>query len=104
LVEKGASEPSEHADTVDSERGTYQRSPGKSICSASRELQIPRTAMQKILHLRLRVRASKIQTVQTLKPKDRPRLEDFTLDMLRRTDNDNVLLVMSQSSFTCTLW
>lgn len=52
------------ADTVDRICEAFQRSPGKSIRRADRELHIPRTTVQKIFHHRLKLRAYKMQIEQ----------------------------------------
>lgn len=45
--------------------------------------------MQKILQRCFKLHAYKIRMVQALEPDDRPRRKGFTVDMLRRTDNDS---------------
>jgi hypothetical protein len=68
LHKRGAGRPSVHADTVEMVREAFQRSPSKSTRRASRERQIPRSTVQKILHRRLKLHAYKIQIVQALEP------------------------------------
>jgi hypothetical protein len=52
-----AGRPAVNADKVDMVREAFRRSPGKSYRRASRELNIPRPTMQKILHSRLKLNA-----------------------------------------------
>jgi hypothetical protein len=106
LHKKGAGRPSVDADTVDMVREVFQRSPLKSTRRASRELHVPRSTVQRILHRRLKLHACKIQIVQALEPDDGRRRKEFAMDMLDRIDNDfldRVILVMSQL-FTCVVW
>ena len=57
LDRKRSGRPSIDEKTVDAVRVTFHRSPGKSIRVASNELAIPRNAVYKVLHKRLRLHA-----------------------------------------------
>jgi hypothetical protein len=50
----------------------FQRSPTKSICQASRELQVPCTMLHIVLGKQLHLSAYKVQIVQKLKPDNKP--------------------------------
>jgi hypothetical protein len=58
---------------VENVRKAFIRSPRKSIHRASQELQMPRATVHKVLRKRLRLYAYKVQILQELKPKDKPR-------------------------------
>ena len=49
------------------------RSPSKSICTAVRELELPLTTVHKVLHIRLRLYAYKVQMLPRLQPNDKPK-------------------------------
>jgi hypothetical protein len=66
----------------------FQRSPSKSIRQALKELYVPRTTVHWVLHKQLRLFAYKVQVTQELKPDDKPKWLDFTIDMLYRIDMD----------------
>lgn len=73
---------------VENVRKAFIRSPRKSIRRASRELQMPRATVHKVLRKRLRLCAYKVQILQELKPEDKPRRHSFACDMLDRIDRD----------------
>ena len=89
LDRKRSGRPSIDEETVDAVRVAFHRSPRKSIRVASNELAIPRSTVHKVLHKRLRLHAYKLQTVQALKPDDRPRRAAFAEEILQRIDDDN---------------
>jgi hypothetical protein len=70
----------------------FQRSPRKSIRSASLELRIPRSTVHDVLHKRLRLRAYKIQLVQKLRENDKPVNHTLALEMLSRLDDDDAFM------------
>ena len=76
-------------ETVDAVRVAFHRSPRKSIRVASNELVIPRSAVHKVLHKRLRLHAYKLQIVQALKPDDYLCRAAFAEEILQRIDDDN---------------
>ncbi|PSN39385.1 hypothetical protein C0J52_26129, partial [Blattella germanica] len=65
---------------VDQVRESFTRSPHKSIRQASRELQIPRSTVHKILRKRLHLRAYKLQLFHQLKPDDCRKRASFWKD------------------------
>jgi hypothetical protein len=73
-------------------REAFQRSPHKSIRTASLKLQIPCSTMHDMLHKRLRLRAYKIQMICALKPSDEIACTNFAVDTLERIDVSRVIL------------
>jgi hypothetical protein len=63
---KWTDRPSVDADTVESVYEAFQRSQRKSTHHTSRELQIPHSPVQKLVHSWLELHAYKIQVVQAL--------------------------------------
>ncbi|KAJ4434309.1 hypothetical protein ANN_22863 [Periplaneta americana] len=51
----------------------FQRSPQKSIRHASRQFNVARSTVHRVLHKQLRLYLHKVQIIQQLKPDDRPR-------------------------------
>ncbi|KAJ4434762.1 hypothetical protein ANN_23332 [Periplaneta americana] len=47
-------------------QAAYERSPRKSLTRASRELQVPKSTLQLIVHKRLKLYAYKVQLMQRL--------------------------------------
>ena len=45
----------------------------KSILTAARQLELPRSTVHKVLHKNLRLYAYKVQMLQALQPNDMPR-------------------------------
>ena len=56
--------PGPSAQAIQTVRDAFLRSPKKSVRRASRELQIPKTSVHRILHKQLLFRAYKVQIVQ----------------------------------------
>ena len=69
-------------------RVAYTRTPRKSICRASTQLQIPRSTIHKVLHRNVRLYAYNVQLLQALKPDDKPRRKEFAVTMLDGLDSD----------------
>jgi hypothetical protein len=88
----GAGWPSVEADTVQMVHEVFQSSPPKSIRRASRELQVSRSTVQKILHRRLKLHAYKIQIVQELEADDGRHRKQFAVGMLTSINHDNGFL------------
>lgn len=93
-------------DTIDEIREAFGRSPTKSIRRASRELQIPRSTVHKVLHKRLRLYAYKVQILQALKPDDLPKRQNFASEILDRIANapnylENVIFTDESTFHTC---
>jgi hypothetical protein len=62
---------------------------GESVRRASREFQIPRSAVHDVVHKRLKLKAYKLQLVQKLQENDLPRRYDFAIYIFSRIDEDN---------------
>ncbi|PSN45712.1 hypothetical protein C0J52_19129 [Blattella germanica] len=73
---------------VDQVRESFTRSPRRSIRQASRELQIPRSTVHKILRKRLHLRAYKLQLLHQLKPDDCRKRASFCNGMIQRIDEN----------------
>lgn len=73
---------------VERVRDAFQSSPRKSVRTAARELQLPRSTVHDILRKRLHLHPYKIQMAQHLYPADEDRRKEFAMDMLARLDED----------------
>ncbi|KAJ9600198.1 hypothetical protein L9F63_009532, partial [Diploptera punctata] len=69
-------------------QAAFERSPRKSLRRASRELQIPKSTLQRIVHKRLKLHRYKVQLVQRLEPNDMPKRVEFANTMLDRLGAD----------------
>ncbi|XP_035210502.1 uncharacterized protein LOC118184885 [Stegodyphus dumicola] len=76
---------------VERVRETFLHNPRRSVRSAARELDMPISAVYKVIKKKLRLHAYKLQVVQVLEPDDRPRTMAFATDMLRRIDDAEFL-------------
>ena len=83
LQKKGAGQPqiSEEIESVQ-----VAETPRKSIRGAFTQLQIPRSAIHKVLHRSVRLYAYKVQLLQALKPEDKPHRKECAVTMLDRLD------------------
>ena len=79
-------------ENIERVRQAFQRSPMKSIRTASRQLELPRSTAHKVLHKNLRLYAYKVQMLQALQPNDMPRRKEFALNMLQRISEDEAFL------------
>ena len=75
---------------IERARQAFQRSPMKSIRTAARQLELPRSTVYKVLHKNLRVYAYKLQML--LLPNDMPRRKEFAVNMLQRISEDETFL------------
>ena len=73
LQRKGAGRSQISEEEIESVRVAYSRSPRNSIRGVSKQLQIPRSTIYKVLHKSLQHHAYKVQLLQALKPEDKPR-------------------------------
>ncbi|KAJ4443050.1 hypothetical protein ANN_04700 [Periplaneta americana] len=73
---------------VDQVRESFAIIPRKSIRQASRELQIPRSTVHKILRKRICMRAYKLQLLHQPKPDDCRKRVNFCDEMIRRIDEN----------------
>ena len=73
--------PRTYEENIKCVRQAFQRSPMKSIRTAARQLQLPRSTVHKVLHKNLRLYAYKVQMLQALQPNDIPRRKEFAVNM-----------------------
>ena len=73
-------------------RQAFQRSPIKSIRTAARHLELPRSTVHKVLHNNLRLYAYKVQMLQALQPNDMPRRKELAVNILQRISEDEAFL------------
>ncbi|KAJ4427467.1 hypothetical protein ANN_25115 [Periplaneta americana] len=66
-------------------QAAYERSLRKSLRRPTRELQIPKSTLQRIVHKRLKLYAYKVQLMQRLEPDDKPKR--VTIIMSKRRKN-----------------
>ena len=64
----------------------------KSIRTAARQLELPRSTVHKVLHKNLRLYAYKVQMLQALQPNDMPRRKEFAVNMLQRISEGKAFL------------
>ena len=84
--------PRTSEENIERVRQAFQRSPIKSICTAARQLELPRSTVHKVLHKNLRLYAYKVQILQALQPNDMPRRKEFAMNMLQRISEDEAFL------------
>jgi hypothetical protein len=70
----------------------FLRSPRKSIRTASKQLHLPHSTVNDVVHKRLRLRAYKLQLRQHIKPADRDCRKKFCEEMLQKIDSDETFL------------
>lgn len=93
VFNKGRSgRPRTSEENIDRVRNAFDRSPRKSVRTAARQLQLPRSTVHKVLHKNLRLYAYKVQLLQALEPNDKPRRKDFAINMLERISEDETFL------------
>ena len=67
---KRSGQPKTSEENIERVRQAFQRSPLKSIRTAARQLELPRSTVHKVLHKNLRLYAYKVQMLQALQPND----------------------------------
>ncbi|KAJ4443908.1 hypothetical protein ANN_05695 [Periplaneta americana] len=83
-------------------QAAYEQSPRKSLRRASRELQVPKSTLQRIVHKRLKLYAYKVQLIQHLEADDK-RVE-FANTMLLRLGADPDFMSVGLSNETTVLY
>ena len=73
--------PRTSEENIERLRQAFQRSPMKSIRTAARQLELPRSTVHKVLHKNLRLYTYKVQMLQALQPNDMPRQKEFAVNM-----------------------
>lgn len=76
-------------ETVQAVQTAFRKSPQKSTRQASRELQVPKSTVHKLVRKCLKLYVSKVQIVQALQPDDHPKRKQFAKDMLNHLNEDN---------------
>ena len=77
-------QPRTSEENIERVRQAFQHSPMKSIRTAARQLELPRSTVHKVLHKNLRLYAYIGQMLQALQPNDMPRRKQFAVNMLQR--------------------
>ena len=77
---------------IESVRQVFQRSPMKSIRTAARQLELPRSTVHKVRHKNLRLYAYKVQMLLALQPNDMTRRKEFAVNILQRISEDEAFL------------
>ena len=73
--------PRTSEENIERVRQAFQRPPIKSIHTAARQLELPRSTVHKVLQNYLRLYAYKVQILQALQPNDMPRRKEFAVNM-----------------------
>ena len=84
--------PRTSEENIERVRQAFQRSPMKSIRTAARQLELPRSTVHKVLHKNLRLYAYKVQMLQALQPIDMPRQREFAVNMLQQISENEAFL------------
>ena len=84
--------PRTSEENIERVRQAFQCSPMKSIRTAARQLELPRSTVHKVVHKNLRFYAYKIQMLQALQPNDVPRRKEFAVKILQRISEDEAFL------------
>jgi hypothetical protein len=98
-----AGKPSITEETVERMCESFVRSPRKCVSRASRELQVPESAMRKVLRKRLQLYLYKLQLIQKLKPNDPAKWLVFceeVLGMMKRDEGlSNRIILVAKRHF-----
>ena len=84
--------PRTSKENIERVRQAFQRSLMKSIRTAARQLELPRSTAHEVLHKNLRLYAYKVQMLQALQPNDMTRRKEFAKNMLQRISEDEAFL------------
>ena len=84
--------PRRSEENIERLRQAFQRSPMKSIRTASRQSELPRSTVHKVLHKNLRLYAYKMQMLQALQPNDVTRQKEFAVNNLQQISEDEAFL------------
>ena len=71
--------PRTSEENIERVRQAFQRSSMKSIRTASRQFELPRSTVHKVVHKNLRLYAYNVQMLQALQPNDMPRRKEFAV-------------------------
>lgn len=92
LHQKGAGRPRTSEENVERVREAFHQSPKKSVRTASRQLQMPRSTVHKVLRKVLKFKAYKVQLLHEIKANDKPKRMEFAVYMLDRIVNEGAFL------------
>jgi len=92
LDKERSGRPRTSEENIDRVSQAFTRSPRKSIRTAARELQLPRSTVHKVLHKNLRLYAYTLQLLQAFEPNDKPKRREFAEEMLGRISEDEAFL------------
>ena len=81
VINTRSGRPRTFEENIERVRQAFQRSPMKSIRTAARQLELPRSTVHKVLHKNLRLYAYKVQMLQALQPNNIPRRKEFAVNM-----------------------
>ena len=84
--------PRTSEENIEHVRQAFQCSSMKSIYTAARQLELPRSTVHKVLHKNLILYAYKVQMLQALQPNDMPRQKEFAVNILQRISEDETFL------------
>ena len=84
-------------ENIESGRQAFSRSLIKSIRIAARELELPLTTVRMALCKSFRLYAYKLQLLQRLQPKDKPKRKEFADNILQQISEDEELLAASST-------
>lgn len=99
---KSSGRPAVSEETVDRIRESFTRSPQKSTIVASRELQIPKSTVWKVLRKRLKFHPYRLQMMQFLKEEDKMVRRTFCENMQTLMENDDEFFESIVFSDECT--
>ena len=71
--------PRTSEENIERVRQAFQRSSMKSIRTAARQFELPRSTVHKVVHKNLRLYAYNVQMLQALQPNDMPRRKEFAV-------------------------
>ena len=95
---KSPGSPRVSEDDVARIQAVYKRSPSKSTCRASRELQLPKTTVWRVLRRRLVMKPYKLQLLQALNNDDKHKRVEFSgqiQDVIENYNNFSERIVFS---------
>jgi hypothetical protein len=99
---KSPGRPRVSDDNIERVRAAFQRSPRRSVARASRELDMPKITVWKVLCKRLCFKPCKMRLVQALTPADKVKRRDFCEEMqLKMEESDFVerLIFCDEATF-----
>ena len=85
-------QPRTSKENIERVRQAFQLFSMKSIRTAARQLELPRSTVHKVLHKNLRLYVYKVQMLQALQPNDMPRRKEFAVNMLQQISEDEAFL------------